>query len=540
MSVNVIGVLVGLMLLFGLIICIIGNRCFVDAFKTEYSTVTYHMADASATFVKGDHIDDYLSGREMDEYAVTKRQLDSCCQKLNVSLVYVIKVDTSDYGSFVSVFNSVNNSVDDSSYTEWEIGYQRDTSNDEYKEKYRALYEHRSQYETVYRMKTTDGSHPHITTLVPIENSEGEVTALLCVQRPFNEMAKAFSPYFILIVISVLTMVAAISIIVAVFIRRYVIKPIKKVSRETTRFAKENTKSEPLGDISKYKVMLDLARSIDSMETDMVDYIDNLSAITAEKERVGAELSIAAEIQANFLPDKFPPFPDRHEFDLYASMDPAKEVGGDFYNFLLIDEDHLALVIADVSGKGVPAALFMMATSILIGNRTHLGGSPSGILEYINTTICKYNRTEMFVTVWLGILEISTGKLTAANAGHEYPAIYRKDRSFELYKDKHGFVAGGMDGMKYKDYEIQLRPGDKVFVYTDGLPEATDSDDKMFGAERMTAALNVYKEDSPQGIIKGMQSSVKDFVGDAPQFDDLTMLCIEYKGTTRQEGTDIS
>ena len=182
----------------------------------------------------------------------------------------------------------------------------------------------------------------------------------------------------------------------------------------------------------------------------------------------------------------------------------------------------------------------MMATSILIGNRTHLGGSPSGILEYINTTICNYNRTEMFVTVWLGILEISTGKLTAANAGHEYPAIYRKDRSFELYKDKHGFVAGGMDGMKYKDYEIQLRPGDKVFVYTDGLPEATDSEDKMFGAERMTAALNVYKEDSPQGIIEGMQSSVKDFVGDAPQFDDLTMLCIEYKGTARQEGTDIS
>ena len=529
MSVNIIGVLVGLMLLFGFFVCMFGNTCFVNAFKEEYSTVTYHMADASASFVNGNHIDAYLNGEEKEEYAVSKRQLDACCYKLNVSLVYVIKVDTSDYGRFISVFNSVNNTVDNTSYTEWELGFRRDTTNDEYKEKYKALYTHESDYETVYRMNPSDGSHPHITTLVPIENRNGDVVSLLCVQRPVSEMTEAFKPYLLLIIMGVVVVVAIISVLTAVFVRKNIIKPIKKVSEEATRFAKESTKGEPLGKISKYEVMDNLARSIDSMEMDMVEYIENLSAVTAERERIGAELSIAAKIQENALPDIFPPFPERNEFDIFASMDPAKEIGGDFYNFLLIDDDHLAMVIADVAGKGTPAALFMMVSTILIGNRAQMGGTPAEILEFVNNSICKKNRAEMFVTAWLGILEISTGKLTASNAGHEYPVICRKDGDFELFKDIHGFVIGGLEGVKYKDYELQLNSGDKLFLYTDGLPEATDSNDEMFAPQRMVAALNEHKDESPQQIIESMKESVNAFVGDAPQFDDLTMLCLEIK-----------
>lgn len=527
MSINVIGGLIGMILLFGLIVCIIGNSCLISAFKNEYSTVTYHMADSAAVFVKGDHINDYLAGREMDEYAVSKRQLNLTSVKLNVSLIYVIKVDTSDYGRFVSVFNCANNSVDNTNYTEWELGYQRDTTNDEYRKKYQALYEHRSNYETVFRMHPSDGSHPHITTLVPIENRSGDVTAILCVQRPMREMENAFRPYFLLILLGVFLMVVFISILGTIFLKKIFIKPIKKVSHEATRFAKENAKSEPLGDLSRYDVILNLARSIDAMETDMVSYIENLTAVTAEKERIGAEMTIASTIQANSLPDVFPAFPDRHEFDIYASMDPAKEVGGDFYNFLLIDEDHLALVIADVSGKGVPAALFMMVSNILICNRAQMGGTPAEILRFVNNNICEHNRADMFVTVWLGILEISTGKLTAANAGHEYPAICRKNGRFELFKDKHGFVIGGMNGVRYQDYEIMLNKGDKLFLYTDGLPEATDSNQNMYSVERMIQDLNQYKDQTPQGIIEGMKNSVGEFVGEAPQFDDLTMLCIE-------------
>ena len=205
-------------------------------------------------------------------------------------------------------------------------------------------------------------------------------------------------------------------------------------------------------------------------------------------------------------------------------------MGGDFYDFFLTDEDHLALVMADVSGKGVPAALFMMVSKALLKNSALTGKSPGEILSSVNETICSNNKMEMFVTVWMGILEISTGKVTAANAGHEYPVICRGDRGFELFKDRHGFVIGGMDGMRYKEYELMLNPGDRLFLYTDGLPEATDADEELFGTDRMIAALNSVVNGTPADILRGVQDEVNFFVGDAEQFDDLTMLCLEYKG----------
>nr|MBQ6242422.1 PP2C family protein-serine/threonine phosphatase [Lachnospiraceae bacterium] len=531
MSISVIGGLVGLMLLFGLAVVYIGNICFVSAFKNEYATVTYHMADSVTSYVDGDLIDDFLAGEDVWEYIVTKNDLDVSCRKLNVSLIYVIAVDRSDYGRFVSVFNSVNNSVDDSNYTEWELGHKRDTTNDEYREKYRALYEKRSDYETVFRLQTNDGSHPHITTLVPVKNDAGDVTALLCIQRPMREMTDAFRPYLLMILAGVLFAVLIASLLATFFLRHSVIRPVSRVSAEASRFAKENAKSEPLGALSRYDVIRDLALSIDSMETDMEEYIRNLTAATAERERMGAELSIAAQIQSDSLPDVFPAFPDRHEFDIYAAMNPAKEVGGDFYNFFLTDHDHLALLMADVSGKGIPAALFMMQANILITGRAQMGGTPAEILRDVNASICARNGADMFVTVWLGILEISTGRLVYANAGHEYPALCRKVGDFELEKGPHSFVLGGLEGVNYQDAELRLHAGDKLFLYTDGLPEATDGDGRMFSLGRMITALNAHRSGSPREIVENVQQDVDAFVGDTPQFDDLTMLCLELKET---------
>ena len=246
--------------------------------------------------------------------------------------------------------------------------------------------------------------------------------------------------------------------------------------------------------------------------------------------RIESELNLASAIQADMLPNIFPPFPERTEFDIYASMTPAKEVGGDFYDFFLVDEDHLCMVMADVSGKGVPAALFMMASKIILANNAMMGKSPAQILTETNAAICSNNREEMFVTVWLGILEISTGKLTAANAGHEYPVLKDADGNFELIKDKHGFVIGGMEGAKYKEYELFLKPGSKLFLYTDGVPEATNAQNELFGADRMVTALNEDLSAAPEQILKNVRASVDEFVKDAEQFDDLTMLCLEYKG----------
>ena len=253
-------------------------------------------------------------------------------------------------------------------------------------------------------------------------------------------------------------------------------------------------------------------------------------ALALEKERLDAELSLAARIQANSLPKEFPPFPDRKEFDIYASMTPAKEVGGDLYDFFLIDEDHLGLVIVDVSGKGVPASLFMMVAATLIRNAALSGQGPAQALKTVNAQICARNPEEMFVTVWLGVLEISTGVLTAANAGHEYPALKKAGGPFEVLKDKHGFVLGGMDGTRYREYQLSLEPGSALFVYTDGLTEATNAQNEMLGMDRMMEALRSCGEQSPADIISGVGRAVKQFVGAAPQFDDLTMLCVRYNG----------
>ena len=250
----------------------------------------------------------------------------------------------------------------------------------------------------------------------------------------------------------------------------------------------------------------------------------------AERERVNSELLMASQIQTGVLPHVFPPFPERSEFDLYASMVPAREVGGDFYDFFMIDDDHLCLVIADVSGKGIPASLFMMNSKVLLKSYASANVSPAEVLVKANNEICENNQMEMFVTVWMGILEISTGKLTTANAGHEYPVIYRPGGDFEMIKSRHGFVIGGMDGMKYREYDLKLEPGGKLFVYTDGLPEATDAASKMFGTDRMLEVLNADKEASPKQMLENMSIAVDEFVKDAEQFDDLTMLALEYHG----------
>ena len=530
LSFNTIGSTVFLLLIFGAVISAVSLINFTNVYKEAYAVSSFHMADTATTLVNGDHIDEYLAGGEVDEYQLSQRRLDLYCEKICVSLLYVIKVDRSDYGSFVSVFNSVNNTVDSTSYTRWELGFERSTTNEEYAQKYEALYNRESQYETIYRKKVSSGVHPHITIMVPVKNSDGDVVAILCMQRPMSEINAARKNYLASIIVFVVLVAVLTSVSSFFYMRSRFLKPIRKVSSEATRFARENTKGKNLGKISRFKELSDLADSIDTMETDMVNYMENLTAVTAEKQRINTELSLANRIQAAMMPHVFPPFPDRAEFEIYASMDPAKEVGGDFYDFFLIDDDHLGMVIADVSGKGVPAALFMMASKIILQSCAMLGGSPAEILTKTNEAICSNNQEEMFVTVWLGILEISTGKLTAANAGHEYPVVRKAGGCFELFKDRHGFVIGGMPGSKYREYEIQMEPGAKLFLYTDGVPEATDADKHLFGTERMIDALNEDPEAEPEQVLRNVRKAVDSFVKDAEQFDDLTMLCLEYKG----------
>ena len=324
-----------------------------------------------------------------------------------------------------------------------------------------------------------------------------------------------------------------LSLLCLVLIFFYVLKPLKSV-QENIRLYKSTKDSKIVGSnlasVKPHNEIGQLSEDVIELTAELDQHMAELETITAEKERITTELGLATRLQAAFIPHVFPPFPDRREFELYASMDPAREVGGDFYDFFLIDEDHLCLLIADVSGKGIPAALFMMVSKIILQSCAMLGQSAADILTKTNEAICSNNQEGMFVTVWLGILEISSGKLTAANAGHEYPILKQADSSFALFKDRHGFVIGGMDGMKYKEYTLQLHPGDKLFLYTDGVPEATAADNSMFGAARMLSALNEAPEASPAALLRAVRKAVDDFVQEAEQFDDLTMLCLEYKG----------
>ena len=342
----------------------------------------------------------------------------------------------------------------------------------------------------------------------------------------FRGGAQKSSQTFIILV----TALILLGMVGALLIASRIVKPVEHMTRRINALRGGDTLFEMEDAYRTNDEIEVLAESFASLSKKTADYIEQITTITAEKERIGTELALATRIQADMLPNTYPAFPDRPEFDIYASMDPAKEVGGDFYDFFLVDSDHLCMVMADVSGKGVPAALFMMASRIILASYAKQGMSPAEIMRSTNETICQNNREEMFVTVWLGILEISTGKIRAANAGHEYPVLMQPGGKCELYKDKHGFVLGGMDGVKYKEYEFTLQPGARLFLYTDGVPEATNAGNELFGTDRMLDALNEDMSADPQQVLHQVRSAVDSFVGNAEQFDDLTMLCLEYKG----------
>ena len=380
------------------------------------------------------------------------------------------------------------------------------------------------------------------TSGVPIKGSDGSIVGFVQADISVVDLIKHIWHFLLQFALVLLAVTLILAYLFVRYFEKTLVNPVNRIAAAAETYVQDRRAGAGVDDHFSRQVLHittgdeveNLSLVMSNMERDLNEYEVDLTRITAEKERIGTELALATRIQADMLPNIFPAFPERQEFDIYASMTPAKEVGGDFYDFFLVDDDHLALVMADVAGKGIPAALFMMVSKILVQNYTLNGESPGKVLAAVNDRICQNNREEMFVTVWLGILELSTGRLTASNAGHEFPVIGRRGKEFELYKDKHGFVVGAMEAMRYQDYEITLAPGDKIFVYTDGVVEATNGKGEMFGTARMLAALNEKPDASPDRILLGIHAAVDDFVREAPRFDDLTMLCLEYQGPAKE------
>lgn len=369
----------------------------------------------------------------------------------------------------------------------------------------------------------------------PLFDESNNIIAFMELELDLSEIQKSILKLILFIAIFIIAILALALEIYFYFIKREVMQPIIQLEDATSNVVdklKSDSVIEPLN-IKTNDEIEALSHSFEAMEENLRNYIKENREIVSEQEKIRTELNLAANIQADMLIKYFPPFPERTDFNIFASMTPAKEVGGDFYDFFLVDHDHLALVIADVSGKGVPASLFMMRSMLMIESLTTLTRSPSEILGALNKMICDNNESKMFVTVWLAILDLKSGKLTAANAGHEYPIVKVPGKDFELYKDKHCFVVGGKKKAKYKDYEITLEPGSVIFVYTDGVPEAKNKEGKMFKLDATVDALNANPNADVETLTNNVKNSVSDFTKGAEQFDDLTMLCVEYLG---QEG----
>jgi serine phosphatase RsbU (regulator of sigma subunit) len=278
------------------------------------------------------------------------------------------------------------------------------------------------------------------------------------------------------------------------------------------------------------KVEVNATTEFEQLSEGVNTTVDSLKRYIAEANaRIDTELEYAREIQTSALPSHFPAFPNRNEIDIYALMKPAKEVGGDFYDFYFIDEKHLAFAIADVSGKGIPAALFMMRSKTLLKTYATYGIAVADIFTNGNFQLGEENDADMFVTAWMGILNLETGELKYANAGHNRPLLRRKDGTFEYLKGPAGMVLAGVKNMVYKEQTLMLEPGDELFLYTDGVVEAKNADGEMYGDDRLNQSINRLIGKSAEETCKRIRQDVEEFYEGAPQFDDMTELMIRFR-----------
>lgn len=375
----------------------------------------------------------------------------------------------------------------------------------------------------------------------PIIDEDGNVIGVALVDISMNDIMRDRQD-FLYTLTAITSIMALVMILLIVFLmNKAMLNPINKLSLATGSFVSGKKENDGDSEISKLSIKTgdeieNLAESIKKMEKDLNTYITELTVVTSEKERIGAELDVATHIQSSMLPCLFPAFPERQEFDVHASMTPAKEVGGDFYDFFMVDDRHLAIVMADVSGKGVPAALFMVIAKTLIKDHTTPERDLGEVFTKVNNLLCESNSEGLFVTAFEGVLDLVTGEFNFVNAGHEPPYICKKGENFEVHKIKAGFVLAGMEEMRYKSGSIMLEEGDKIFQYTDGVTEATNLSNELFGSGRLNKVLNDNSEKTPGEILEAVKRNIDEFVGEANQFDDITMLCLEYKKRMTAKG----
>jgi len=351
------------------------------------------------------------------------------------------------------------------------------------------------------------------------EETEGYIIAAVI---PQSEAALSRNVAVTVTTIMQIIVFGALFVMIYILVRKLVVDNILRINESLGEITEGNL--ETVVNVRSHA-------EFDSLSNDINSTVDTLKHYIADAEaRIDAELAFAKAIQHSALPSVFPPYPNRKEFDIWATMHTAKEVGGDFYDFYFVDDDTLAFLIADVSGKGIPAAMFMMTSKTMLKSYAESGMSVEEVFIQANEKLCENNEAGMFVTAWMGFLNTKTGKLTFANAGHNYPLIRHADGSFEYLKSRPGLVLAGMEGIRYRKNELQLNSGDVIYLYTDGVTEATDLQNQLYGEERLLNLMNRSLNSDTEKICEEVKRDVDIFVGEAPQFDDITMLCLKYNG----------
>ncbi len=376
--------------------------------------------------------------------------------------------------------------------------------------------------------KDIDVEEDSVATWEPII-SDGKIIAVVGAAKENDRLwSGAVFPTLMLTVF----LVAAFVVLELLFLKRLektMIHPIMEEEAAILSYMETKDSEDAVSRLEKIRSQNEigaLAVSFSGMIQEIDRYVEEIRSITTERERIDAELNTARQIQLSMCPQSLTGYTGEPGFEIIATMQPAKEVGGDFYDYFVIDDDHIGLTIGDVSGKGVPAALFMAVCKTLLKNTAKDNETPADIISKVNGRLCENNPDMMFVTVWLGIYTVSSRELCYVNAGHEYPAIYRAASGrYELIVEEHDMVLGFDPDICYKEHTISLQPGDRLFVYTDGVPEATNKEEELYDTDRMLSALNATSSDTVRAGLDALRSDIDRFTDGAEQFDDITMLC---------------
>ena len=521
---KVLSSIVAFTILFTVLICLGGSLIFMRSVQKIYNEHGYVIASIILNKIDHDKIAEYTRTWEADEYYdELSEYLKEIQEQSSVAYIYITvpREDRTmkhvydsgyyDYYASGTSFGFVDPIA--ASFEEIWASYKNG-------ERPKSFLVRRSQYGYL------------TSSCLPIRDSEGTVVALLFVDTNMEVIESTIKRFVLNMSLIALVLLALFCQMNWHYVHKNIISPLLAIRKSVKSFAQDTeTFDYSLEKIRTNDELEELAEAVGGMERKIVENIKSIKAITAEKERIGAELSLAAKIQGDMLNKDYPPFPERTDFDLFATMDAAKEVGGDLYDYLLLDTDHLLMFVGDVSGKGVPAALFMAKCKVLLDLYAMLGLSPKEIFERANDQLCKGNDSDLFVTAWLGIFTFSTGELKFVNAGHPFPVLYKKEEDeFSYLKTKPNFVLGGMKGLPYAEHSVSLKKGDRIFVYTDGVTEATDSKNELFGDDRLLEAMKGTKSKTAPETLTSIRTSIDTFVGAVEQFDDITMMTFEWRG----------